>query len=193
MGRSVLAFTLTLLLVIAAVSACQSTTPTPTPTDTPPPSVAAPTPLVSPTEVIASTPTPTPDPNAGPTPLPTGAPGAFFAVRKYEDALLAGDYNKAWSLLGKGTQNHWGTVAAFKKDRSAFLATAGTAYQEELSPTNTLTLRQWVEGASWMLSIDQTRAYVISVKWPALTDPNKGWEIWVASPSQTGWLIYLAH
>jgi len=96
-------------------------------------------------------------------------------------------------MLGKGSTSHWGNSAAFKKERAAFLATAGTSYQEELSPTNTLTLRQWVEGQPWATSIDQAHAYLISIKWPAVADPG-GWEIWVLNPTSSGgWALYLAH
>ena len=199
MGRSILASALSLVLAAAAIAACQSTTPSlsPTPTPTPAPTATpSPTPQSAPTATLSSTPTPAANSatNSTPTPLPSGAPGAFFAVRKYEDALLAGEYPKAWALLGKGTQNKWGTVAAFKKERAAFLATAGRTYQEELSPTDTLTLRQWVEGASWASSIDQTHAFVVSIRWPAITAQYAGWEIWIATPGKNGgWLLFLAH
>jgi hypothetical protein len=112
-------------------------------------------------------------------------------VRAYEDALLAGDYSRAWAMLGKGSQAHWGTLAAFQKERAAFLATSGSEYREELSPTNTLTLRQWIEGATWATQIDQAHAYLISVKWTSFASPYAGWEIWVANPGKTGWLLYL--
>ena len=96
-------------------------------------------------------------------------------MRKYEDALVAGDYAKAWGLLGKGTQAKW-----------------GVDYREELSPPNTLTLSQWIEGLAWASSIDRAHAYLISVKWTHFTSETAGWEIWVASPVKTGWLLYQA-
>jgi hypothetical protein len=135
------------------------------------------------------------NPNATPTALPTGGPGAFYAVRNYEQDLLAGDYAKAWALLSKSSQSYarWGTLAKFTAERSAFLATSGTAYQEELSPTNTLTLRQWIEGANWQPQIDQAHAYLVSVKWSSITAAYAGWEIWVVNPTKTGWVLYEAH
>ncbi len=86
----------------------------------------------------------------------------------------------------------WGTLAEFTKERAAFLATAGTDYQEELSPTNTLTLRQWIEGANWLPQIDQVHAFLVSVKWTAITSAYAGWEIWIVNPTKTGWSLYQA-
>jgi hypothetical protein len=192
MGRSILASALAIILVVAGLAACRSAVPTPSPSPTPTPT-ATPTPSPTPSPTASPTPSPTVDPNATPTPLPTGAPGAFYTVRNYEEALLAGNFAAAWALLGKGTQAKWGNLAAYTKDRTTFLATSGAAYQEELSPTNTLTLRQWIEGVAWGGSIDQVHAYLISVKWTAFTSQTSGWEIWVANPGKTGWLLYQAH
>jgi len=191
MGRSILGSVLAIFLLVSAAAACQGTAPTSSPSPTP---TAIPTATPSPTPTATPTvsPSATIDPNTSPTPLPTGAPGAFFAVRKYEDALVAGDYAKAWGLLGKGTQAKWGNVAAYQTNRAAFLATSGVDYREELSPPNTLTLSQWIEGLAWASSIDRAHAYLISVKWTHFTSETAGWEIWVASPVKTGWLLYQA-
>ena len=101
----------------------------------------------------------------------------------------------AWARLSKSTQSYakWGTLAGFTKERTTFLAAAGATYREELSPSNTLTLRQWIEGANWMPQIDQAHAYVVSVDWPAITPATAGWEIWIVNPTKTGWSLYLAH
>ncbi len=191
MGRSILGSVLAVFLLVSAAAACQGTAPTPSPSPTPTPTPTA-TPSPTPTPTATPSPSPTIDPKATPTPLPTGAPGAFFAVRKYEDAIVAGEYAKAWGLLGKVTQAKWGNLAAFQKDRAAFVATAGVDYREELSPPNTLTLKQWIEGLSWASSIDQAHAYLVSVKWTFFTSDTAGWEIWVANPGKTGWLLYQA-
>jgi hypothetical protein len=192
MGRSILASTLALFLAVATVSACQGTAPTRSPSPTPVPT-ATPSPTPSPTPTEGPSPTPTLDPNATPTPLPTGAPGAFFAVKNYEDALIAADYAKAWALLGKATQGRWSTLTAFQKERATFLVTAGDAYREELNPTNTLTLRDWMESAPWAAGIDQAHACLVSVKWTSFTSPYAGWEIWVVNPTKTGWALFQAH
>lgn len=191
MGRSIVASVLALVLVVAA---CQSATPTPSPSPSPSPTpspTASPSPTPSPT--ATPSPSPTVNPNATPTALPTGGPGAFYAVRNYEQDLLAGDYAKAWALLSKSSQSlsRWGTLAGFTKERAAFLATSGTAYNEELSPTNTLTLRQWIEGTSWQPQINVANAYLVSVKWTSITAAYAGWEIWVVNPTKTGWSLYL--
>jgi hypothetical protein len=192
MGRSVV----TLVLLIAAVSACQGTFPTPSPSPSPSPTATpSATPSPTPTETASPTPTPTPtlDPLATPTPLPTDAPGAYAAVRSYEDALLAGQYEAAWGMLGKGSQGTWGSLESFEKERSAFLATAGTAYKEQIHPDNTLPLSQWIEGTTWGPGINQAKAYLISVTWTALADNKAAVEIWVANPVPGGWKLYKAH
>ncbi len=190
MGRSVLAW----LLLIAAVAACQGTAPTPSPSPTATPSpTPSPSPTATPSPTPSPTPTPTLDPLATPTPLPTGAPGAYAAVKSFEDALLAGNYEAAWEMLGKGSQSTWGAVQSFQKERSAFLATAGTTYKEQLSPTNTLSLVQWIEGTSWGPGIDRANAYLISVTWAALADNKAAVEIWVANPVPGGWKLYKTH
>ncbi len=192
MGRLVV----TLVLLIAAVSACQGTFPTPSPSPSPSPTpspTATPSPTPSPTPTKTASPTPTLDPLATPTPLPTDAPGAYAAVRSYEDALLAGRYEAAWGMLGKGSQGTWGSLESFGKERSAFLATSGTAYKEQIHPENTLSLSQWIEGTTWGSGINQAKAYLISVTWTALADDTGAVEIWVANPVPGGWKLYKAH
>jgi len=196
MGRSVLA----LLLLVVAVSACRSTAPTPSPTPSPSPTATpsptpSPTPTATPSPSPSPTPTPTPtlDPLATPTPLPTGGPGAYLAVKSFEDALLAGRYETAWGMLGKGSQATWGSLGSFQKERAAFLAKAGPTYEEEPNPTNTLSLVQWIDGTSWGLSIDRAHACLVTVTWTALADNTAAVEIWVANPVPGGWNLYKAH
>jgi hypothetical protein len=137
-------------------------------------------------------PTPTIDPLATPTPFPTGGPGAFLAVRNYEDALLAGSWAKAYAMLGKGTQTRWGgTLAKFQANRIKYLADKGSAFREELDPTDTLTLNQWIEGRGF--TVDVAKAHLVSIKWTAIPDPQ-GWEVWVVTPTKTGtWVLYLGN
>ena len=191
MGRSFLMCVLAAVLALAAIAACQSVTPTPSPSPTPEPTATpSPTPSSSPTPIPS--PTVTVDPNATPTLLPTGGPGAFMAVKAYEDYLLSGSYTKAWALLAKNSQAQWGSLAKFQTERAKFLETAGTEYEEELSPTNTLTLPQWMEGRGWT-AVNVEKAFLVSVHWTGVPDPYAGWEIWVVNPTKTGWLLYRAH
>lgn len=187
MGRSVLACLLTLVVMAGSVVGCGATaTPSPKPTPTP---TATPLPTPSPTPEITPSPSPTVDPNLTPTPMPTGGPGAFAVVKAYEDDLLAGDFARAWARIGKTSQAHWGSFSGFQTDRTKFLATSGTAFQEELDPTNTLTIPQWLEGHNF--PVDLTKAHLVSIHWTSLADPNAGWEIWILSPVKTGWAMFL--
>jgi hypothetical protein len=173
---------LCLALVVAAVASCQSAVPSPSPSPTPAPT-ATPSPTLSPTL----------DPNATPTPLPTGAPGAYAAVQQYENALIAGNFEKAWSFLGVSIKARWGSsLAKFKAERMAFLAKAGSQYTLELDPTNTLPLNDWTTGTPWGPGIDLKNAHLISVHWTAVPNLSPGLEIWVVNPGKTGWLMYLA-
>jgi hypothetical protein len=183
---------LVVVLVVAAVAGCQSTVPTPSPSPTPTPT---PTPSATPSPTPTPSPTaiPTRDPNATPTPLPTGAPGAYGTVQQYENALIAGDFEKAWSFLGVSIKARWGSsLVKYKAERTAFLAKAGARYTLELDPTNTLPLNDWANGTSWGPGIDLKNAHLISVHWTAVPDLSPGLEIWVVNPGKTGWLMYLA-
>ena len=130
-----------LLAIAVAVAACGSgaASPTPPPTATPSP---APTPtptapaVTTPTESPSATQTPvsTSAPTAVLTPLPTGPAGALAFVHTYEDALLAGNYAMAWSMLGHVQQLMLGSLDGFETERQAFLETAGKAYTALANP-----------------------------------------------------------
>jgi hypothetical protein len=110
-------------------------------------------------------------------------------VKAYEDDLRMGEFQAAWALLARQAQNRWGTLDNFQADRLKFRVTAGTKFSEELDPTNTLTISQWIEGRNWT-GIDLSKAHLVSIHWDAFTDPMTGWEIFVVMPTKTGWAIY---
>jgi hypothetical protein len=191
MGRSLAMSILAAALAAVTLAGCQGTTPTPSPSPTPEPT-ATPSPTPTPEPTPTPSPTVTIDPNATPTPLPTGGPGAYMAVKAYEDSLLAGDFARAWALLSKNSQARWGTLAKFSDERATYLQTTGTEYDEELNPPNTLSIPQWMEGRGWS-SVDPQKAFLVSIHWKAFADPNLGWEIWIVMPVKTGWQLYQAH
>jgi hypothetical protein len=190
MGRPIRMVVLGFLLCAVTAAACQSPAPTASPSPTPQPT-ATPTPTPTPEPTPTPSPTVTIDPNATPTPYPTGGVGAFAVVKAYEDALIAGAYDQAWALLAKGSRP-WGTLDKFKTDRAKYIETVGTEYSEELSPPNTLTIPQWIEGRNWN-SINPDKAFLVSIHWSSVKDQYAGWEIWIVNPTKTGWELYQAH
>jgi hypothetical protein len=196
-GRTVL-----VLALAATVSAgCQAHTSTPQPTPTATPSASpAPSPTPSPSASPSPTPSasPSPTPSASPSPTPSasvgptsGAAGAAQTLRAYEDSLLAGNYQKAWNLLSSTTRSRWASVDAFAKDRTSYIARAGTQYTMEISPSNTLSMSEWLVGMSWASKIDQKNAFLFSVRWSGFGDDPSKAEIWIANPIFTGWELYL--
>ncbi len=184
---------LTLAIVVAALVGCggaSAVTPsaTTTPTETAPVGTPTPTPTVTPTPTLS----PSPSQPAG-TPSPTlGAPGAHDAMQAYADALVAGQYEPAWKMLGPGCQGRWGSLSAFTKDRAARMKTAGPEYTLQINP-KTLPLASWLIGTSWAREIDQVNSYLFSLKWAGFGSDPRGTEIWIVNPAIDGWLLYLVN
>jgi hypothetical protein len=124
------------------------------------------------------------------TPFPTGVPGAVAFVHAYEDALIAGDYAKSWSMLAPDGTGGWGTLVAYTSERKAYLASAGKAYTVEANPSGTLSLADWLSGESFAASVDKAHAVLVRVTWTALANNNAGWEMWVVNPISRGWALY---
>jgi hypothetical protein len=163
----------------ATPSGAASGSATPAPT-------ATPTVAVTPSATVPPTPTPTPTA----TPFPTGKPGALAFVKAYEDALIAGNYANAWSMLASGGTAGWGTLAKYTTERKAFMKSAGTKYTLQANPPDTLSLADWLSGTSFAGSIDKTQAVLVRVDWAALSSSGSGWEMWVANPIPAGWELY---
>ena len=177
--------------LLAAACTAAAATPTPGPSATPVPttvSTLTPTPL--PTSTSTPTPTPIATPIATPTPYPTGAPGALAFVHEYEDALLTGDYARAWSMIGATGKLRVGSLDGFELERQTFLKTAGKAYTTVANPPGTMSLAEWLNGTPFAASIDTAHAVLVQVNWTALAKNNAGWEMWVANPIKGGWELY---
>ncbi len=159
----------------STVGAATTTAPAPTATPTPEGS-----PSSSPAPTIAST----------PTPYPTGAPGAEAFVKAYENALIAGDYTTAWSMLAPAATSAWGTLSKYTGDRTAFMASAGKVYTTVANPPATLSITEWLKGTPFVGSVDKAKAVLVQVNWAALAKNNAGWEMWVVNPTATGWELY---
>ena len=175
-----------LMLVALGVWACGSSSAA-----TPSPTSAVTT--AAPSASATASPTATASPSLG-TPAPTsGAAGAYRTVQSYVGSLLAARYEDAWNLLGLGCQARWGSLAAFTKDRAAFLKQAGTDFKLQISPSNTLSLSSWIVGTSWAPKIDQANAFLFSLRWAGFGTDPRGTEIWIANPTMIGWDLYLAN
>jgi hypothetical protein len=184
----------TMLAAAFLVAACSSgtatppatATPSPAPSATPSPATPAPPPTATPTAAPTTTPTPT-VPTA--TPFPTGVPGAVDFVKAYEDALIAGDFAAAWSMLGPNA-GAWTDYASFVTERTMYLKTAGAKYTTVANPSGSLSLADWLNGTSFAASIDKSHAVLVQVTWTALAKNDAGWEMWVVNPTPTGWELY---
>ena len=110
----------------------------------------------------------------------------------YEDALIAGDFPKAWSMLGAAGRSGWGSLEGFEYERKAFMASAGKAYTAVANPSGTLSLAEWLTGDPFAASIDAAHAVLVQVNWTALSHNNAGWEMWIVNPipGPGGWELY---
>jgi hypothetical protein len=178
------------LAVALAVAAACGSAASPTPAPTLSPSSTATLEVPSPSPTPTSMPTPTPGPT---TTTVAPAASAYQFVQGYAEALLGGRYDVAWLRLGADCQARWGTLAAFTKERTAFMKAAGGAYTLKISPTNTLSLSDWIVGQSWASKIDQANAYLFSLRWTGYGTNPAGTEIWIANPTPVSWQLYRAN
>jgi hypothetical protein len=177
------------LAVVAIVAACGSggASPSPLPTDAP---TAVATAAATPTPTAAATPTPTAVPT--PTSFPTGAPGALAFVKAYEDALLAGNYTKAWSMLGPESQANWGPFATYQSERAPYIKTAGPNYTAVADPTDIMSMADWLSGMTWAAGapVIDSHAVLVEVTWTKIAKEPAGMEVLVVNPIPGGWLLY---
>jgi hypothetical protein len=182
-----------LVIALAAallVAACTPATASPTPGPT-----ATPTATAAPTATATPAPTPTPVPTAipTPTPFPTGTVGALAFVHAYEDALVAGQYPKAWAMLGPEWQAAWPSESAYATDRAVWITAAGPKYTTAANPPTIMSLADWLSAMTWpgaTPTIDKTHAVLVEVDWTKLAGNNAGWEVWVVNPIPGGWELF---
>jgi hypothetical protein len=177
--------------VLFLVAACKSGAATPVPTAAPTPTAATATATDAPapgsTATAVATPTSTPER------VTTGVPGAVAYVRAYEDALIAGQFPVAWAMLAPAAQLPLVSLSAYTTQRTAYLLTAGKAYTVEANPPSTMSLSDYLQGASYAAAIDMTNAVLVRVDWTALSGNDAGWEMWIVNPTAGGWELYEAH
>jgi hypothetical protein len=93
-------------------------------------------------------------------------------------------------MLAPGGTAGWGTLARYTGERAAFMKSAGKTYTAVANPAGTLSLAEWLSGASFAGSIDTAKCVLVRVDWAALSKDNAGWEMWVVNPTVIGWELY---
>ncbi len=122
---------------------------------------------------------------------PTGIDGALLYLQSYENDLIGGRYEAAWSMLAPGYQKTVGTFDAYETDRTAFMNIAGKSYTATANPTDVEPLADLAKGKPFASDIDQKRAVVLSVQWPSLVKQGTPPEVWIVNPAAgLGWELF---
>ena len=154
-----------------------------------PPVTGVPTasPSATPSQTPAS-PAPTP---ASPAPSPLASLSdretATDLVNRYETALVAGNWQTAFDLLATSSPTHQAGLDAFASERAPYFVSVGGRYviRDPASATDWATYGPLVAGA------DRSRAWLIEVDYPALSNNNAGYEQFVVAPDSGGtWRIW---
>jgi hypothetical protein len=190
-GRLMYAFIAGLLLVAAiAIAPGVGGFLHPVTTPLPPPSaIASPTPgpTESSTQPSPSSSAPSESPSASPSASLSDSDSATNLVRRYETALVAGNWAAAFDLLAPTSLTHQSGLAAFASERSAYFASVGGRYT--LGAPARVT--DWAGYGPTVTGADRSRAWLIEVDYPALAGNNAGFEQFVVGPDATGtWRIW---
>jgi hypothetical protein len=145
------------------------------------------------TAVPSSSPDPTPSASSPiASPIPTGpsqgddAAQATALLDGYEAALVAGDWQGAFDMLGPGTPARDAGSTTYASEREAFFRSVQGRYTIG-SPTQELP--DWA--TPLIVGADRSRAYLLQVDYPALAGNNAGFEQFVVAPDAGGiWRIW---
>jgi hypothetical protein len=132
----------------------------------------------SPSPAVAS---PVPTPTA---PSPIASPDVGAAVElvdRYLKALYAGDYETAWAMLGHGSQEGYGSLAAFRLNMGGYLQGAGSQYRLIPSPKDVAPLETWLPAAREP-RLDPAQVVLVEVDYLALSGNNAGWQLYLVGP-----------
>jgi hypothetical protein len=183
-GRLMYAFVAGLLLLAAVVAAPgvgsflqhPSTVPVVTATQSPTPTLVA----ASPSHTLASPATP---------PATSDRDTAAQLVDRYEAALVASRWSVAFDLLAPTSLTHEAGLASFTSERRAFfVSVAGRYTAKDPAPVT-----DWGAYGPVVVGADRSRAYLIEVDYPALSNNNAGYELFVVAPDSGGtWRIWPA-
>lgn len=148
----------------------------------------------SPTAMASSSAAPTASSSVTPTTsaqMPTAADvaAASQAVELYTHDLVQGDYAAAWAMLGPEAQTHFGSLANFTYERSAFFTSVAGRYVVTPNPTDVGPITDWLP-STYGASIDLHHAVLVEVTYPALAGNNAGFDLYIVNPGSTGLQIY---
>ena len=122
-----------------------------------------------------------------PSVTPSARKGASGLVDRYEAALVAGRWSAAFDLLGPASLTREAGLESFASERAAFFHSVDGRY----TIGDPARVRDWsgyeplVEGAV------RSRAWLIEVDYPALSNNNAGYEQFVVAPDSSGtWRIW---
>jgi hypothetical protein len=173
------------------------------PAGAPSPSVAAVASAAVPSPSSAATPTapaasPTasatdaPSPSQGPAQAPVTPSEAASAVTAYTQELVDGQYAKAWARLGEASRSGYGSLSAFKSERSAYFASVKGRFHVEVSPPGLASMDTWLAGIpGGGAGIDPAAAVLVEVTYPAIAQSNQ-FDVYVVARSGSSVVILIA-
>jgi hypothetical protein len=154
------------------------------------PGPTASVPAVGASATTSSSPTATTNPSPSDSPVKTPSSSASLTsadgqsvVRKYLDALVAGDAGTAWALLGPTSRAGYASKADFASERAAYLHGVGTAYTLVANPPNAPSLAKLAAPIADDHP-DLSQAVIVEVDHPAYTNQgnNAAWELYLVAP-----------
>ena len=124
-------------------------------------------------------------------PLPSVTPsarkGASALVDRYEAALVAGRWSAAFDLLAATSLTHEAGIESFASERAAFFDSVDGRY----TVGDPERIRDWTEYGPLVTGAGRSRAWLIEVDYPALSNNNAGYEQFVVAPDASGtWRIW---
>lgn len=120
---------------------------------------------------------------------PVEVSAARDAVDRYTAALVRGDYPAAWAMLGPEAQTHWGSLANYTYDRSAYFKSVAGRYTIQVWPTGVAPITTWLS-VTYGATIDLRHAVLVEVAYPALVNNNAGYNLYIVNPGVTGLEIF---
>lgn len=119
---------------------------------------------------------------------PADAVRAHDLLDGYERALIAGEWQKAFDMLSPTSPTRAAGVEAYRAERAAYFASvAGRFVIADPSPVS-----DWTPYEPLLVrSADLSRASLVEVDYPAMSDNNAGFEQFVVAPDASGsWWIW---
>lgn len=123
------------------------------------------------------------------TPSPADVTAAAGAVDRYTADLVRSDCAAAWAMLGQTAQEHYGSLASFTYERSAFFKSVAGRYTVTPQSTDAGPITDWLSG-TYGASIDLRHAVLVEVSYPALAGNNAGLDLYIVNAGPNGLEIY---